>query len=225
MSSFLWSFMSSTCPFFPSELIDKHIGLWFAKCKPPFMDEFFIILYSVTLQLHPTHIWPPDLQNGEGYEYNVLGGGNVSFLFLLLLHLLSFPQTIFFIPSCIHVASLSCLWFLLLCVHSCYGEKHLCAFGNPSAFRSREPWLCLSCFRRPFATCWESAPGQVSCFPMCSLASGRRGSFENFINTSRPSCSPSPPELLKYWMWVQRKFKYKVYVCLEIGRGAWGETF
>ena len=151
--------------------------------------------------------------------------GATLLFFLLFYCLLSFPQTIFFILSWIHIASLSCLWFLLLGVHSCNGEKHLCASGNPCAFRPREPWLCLSCFRRPFATCWESAPVQVRCFPTCSLASGRRGSFENFINTSRPSCFPSPPELLKYWMWVQRKLKYKAYVCLEIGGGAWGETF
>lgn len=90
-------------------------------------------------------------------------------LFFFFFHcLLSFPQTIFFILLWIHIASLSCLWFLLLGVHSCNGEKHLCASGNPSAFRPREPWLCLSCFRRPFATCWESAPVQVRCFPACS---------------------------------------------------------
>lgn len=91
-----------------------------------------------------------------------------------------FSSNYFLFPSCIHIASLSCLWFLLLCVHSCYGEKHLCAFGNPSAFHPCEPCLCLSCFRRPFATCWESAlatcweSGEVFSYVLISIWQKRK---------------------------------------------------
>lgn len=102
-------------------------------------------------------------------------------------------------------------------------KEPLCILGIPLPSARVQGCLCLSCSRRPFATYWESVHVQVRCFPACSLAFGRRGESENFTNTSRASYFPPPPELLKYWMRLQRKFKYKAYVCLGIGGGVWGE--
>ena len=76
------------------------------------MDELFVILHSVTLQLHPPHIWPPDLQNGEGHEYNVLGGGNVSFLFLFT------PSAFFSSNYFLHPFMYSCCILVLSMVSS-----------------------------------------------------------------------------------------------------------
>lgn len=144
--------------------------------------------------------------------------------FFLFLSFFFSSNSIFFTPSCIHTTypcliygSFSCVFILLR------RKEPLCILGIPLPSARVQGCLCFSCSRRPFATCWESVHVQVRCFPACSLAFGRRGESENFTNTSRASYFPPPPELLKYWMRLQRKFKYKAYVCLGIGGGARGE--
>ena len=113
-----------------------------------------------------------------------------------------FSSNYFLFPSCIHIAS--CLVYgFFSCVFILAMEKSTSVhLGIPLLSTHVSPVCVFLASGGPLPHVGNQhlphVGNQVRCFPMCSLASGRRGNFENFLNTSRPSCFPSPPELLKY---------------------------
>lgn len=112
-----------------------------------------------------------------------LGATFISFPFLLLLGLLSFPQTLFFLFLHVFILHILVLHMVPFPVGSfCCGEKNLHVFsGVPSPSACGRGWPSPGSSRRPFAAA-ERQPVRVRCFPTCSLAFGRGGGSETLIN-------------------------------------------